>query len=65
MYHRNKYTKWHQSISLGYRSPDASDEAVVIVDKREFCRKLAGRNILKKQKQNYFIDNNKCYPLVT
>jgi hypothetical protein len=46
-------------------TPDASDEAVVIVDKREFCRKLAGRNILKKQKQNYFIDNNKCYPLVT
>jgi hypothetical protein len=25
-------------------TPDASDEAVVIVDEREFCRKLAGRN---------------------
>jgi len=31
-------------------TPDASDEAVVIVDERKFCRKLAGRNILKKRK---------------
>lgn len=42
----------------------SSNEAVLIVDKPEFCCKLAGRSILKKTKKYYFIHNNKFYPWV-